>query len=312
MSRIAFVGSMLVAIQWSLAAERASTSSQNPQAQNSFHIQAHRSAGIARPENTLESVRWAWELGVTPEVDLRVSKDGQIVCFHDANFARVLPNADAATQKLSVEKLTLAELEKLDVGSFRGPQFAGQRIPTLAAVLHEMRGRPERLLYIDIKKADLGPLAALIRKFDAQQQCIFTTTHYDLVRDWKKRVPESPTLLWNGSSVAERPNLEQILTRKMEELRKHDFRGITHLQIHVFAGDLGSAEPFNPSSHFLRTLGTELKSRGIVFQVLPWECSDPRVYEKLLALGAESFATDYPEVTLKAMQQFRRLGGQQP
>jgi len=31
-----------------------------------FHIQAHRSAGIAMPENTLESVQWAWQRGVTP------------------------------------------------------------------------------------------------------------------------------------------------------------------------------------------------------------------------------------------------------
>ena len=70
-------------------------------------------------------------------------------------------------------------------------------------------------------------------------------------------------------------------------------------------GDLASDEPFNPRSEFLRTLGKELKSRGIVFQVLPWECADPRAYEKLLALGAESFATDYPEVTLNAVKKFR-------
>jgi hypothetical protein len=59
----------------------------------------------------------------------------------------------------------------------------------------------------------------------------------------------------------------------------------------------------------LRSLGKELKSRGIVFQVLPWECADQRAYEKLLALGAESFATDYPEVTLNAARSFREKSG---
>ena len=71
----------------------------------------------------------------------------------------------------------------------------------------------------------------------------------------------------------------------MDELRKADFNGITYLQIHVHVGDLASDEPFKPRSEFLRTLGKELKSRGIVFQVLPWECSDQRAYEKLLGVG---------------------------
>jgi glycerophosphoryl diester phosphodiesterase len=270
-----------------------------------FNIQAHRCAGIAMPENTLESVEWSWKRGITPEVDLRLTKDDQIVCFHDANFARVPTNVDEQTKKLGVEKLSLAELQRLDVGSFRGSQYAGQRIPTLASILAEMRGRPERLLYIDIKKIDLDQLSALVREYGAERQCIFTTAHYDLLRAWKKRVPESPTLLWNGSTEQQRPNHEKVLAKKMDDLRQQNFNGITYLQIHVFVGDLASDEPFEPRSEFLRTLGKELKSRGIVFQVLPWECADPRAYEKLLALGAESFATDYPEVTVNAVKKFR-------
>ena len=111
-----------------------------------FNIQAHRCAGLALPENTLESCLWAWEHGVTPEVDLRITKDGKIVCFHDAKLDRCRRTHDEKTKKLGVEKLTFADLQKLDVGSFRGKQYAGQRIPLLASILAEMRGRPERLL----------------------------------------------------------------------------------------------------------------------------------------------------------------------
>jgi glycerophosphoryl diester phosphodiesterase len=262
-----------------------------------FHIQAHRGAGIAMPENTLESARWAWQLGVTPECDLRMSKDKQIVCFHDANFARVPTNADAKTKKLSVEKLPLAELQKLDVGSFRGSQYAGERIPTLESIFAELQGHPERMLYLDIKTVDMDQLAELVRKYGVERQGIFTSEHYKLLKEWKQRIPESPTLIWNRGTEAE-------LTKKMESLRKEGFKGITHLQIHVHVKDLASDDPFDPPSEYLRTLGKELKSRGIVFQVLPWECSDPRAYDKLLAIGAESFATDYPEVTLAAVKEF--------
>ena len=263
-----------------------------------FHIQAHRGAGDAFPENTLESFEWSWNHGVTPESDLRTTKDGTIVCFHDPNFKRVPYKIDDALKESSIEKLPLAEVEKLDVGSFRAPQFAGQHIPTLASVFAEMHGHPERLLYIDIKAVKLDQLAALVCEHKVEQQIIFTSEHPRLIRDWKKILPESHTLLWNRGT-------EEQLAKKMADLRKTKFAGITHLQIHVQVGDLSSDEPFMPSSAFLRKLGEELKSHGIVFQTFSAECKDQKVYERLLALGAQSFATDYPEVTLAAVKSFR-------
>jgi glycerophosphoryl diester phosphodiesterase len=263
-----------------------------------FHVQAHRGAGIAMPENTLESFQWAWNLGVTPEADLRTTRDGAIVCFHDPDLSRVVSNVEELRKKARIEDLPLAEVRALEVGSFRGPQFSGQRVPTLASVLAEMRGRPERLLYLDIKTAELEPLIAMIRKHEVERQVIFTTTHHNLIQDWKMRVPESLTLLWNGGTQ------EQLAT-KLAAVRKTGFDGITHLQVHVRVGDLSADEPFVPRIEFLKSLGEELKSRRIVFQALPWECSDQRAYEKLLALGVESFATDYPEITLQAVESFR-------
>src|SRR5262245_11876153 len=97
----------------------------------SFHIQAHRGAGAALPENTLESFVWAWKLGVTPESDLRMTKDGTIVCFHDADLKRVAHGIDDSQKRNGVENLSLAEVQKLDVGAFRGSQYAGEHIPTL-------------------------------------------------------------------------------------------------------------------------------------------------------------------------------------
>jgi glycerophosphoryl diester phosphodiesterase len=263
-----------------------------------FHIQAHRGAGDAFPENTLESFEWSWKHGVTPESDLRTTKDGTIVCFHDPNLKRVPYKIDDALKESSVEKLPLAEVEKLDVGSFRAPEFAGQHIPVLAKVFDEMHGHPDRMLYLDIKSVKLPELEKLVREKGVEQQVIFTSEHPKLIRDWKKLVPESHTLLWNRGT-------EEQLAKKMADLRKTKFAGITHLQIHVPVGDLNSAEPFVPSSAFLRKIGEELKSHGIVFQTFSAECKDQKAFEKLLALGVESFATDYPEVTLAAVKHFR-------
>jgi glycerophosphoryl diester phosphodiesterase len=289
---------LIIAIACILACAVFASQSSAKEPSPRFHIQAHRGAGNSMPENTLESFEWSWKHGVTPESDLRVTKDGTIVCFHDPNFMRVPVDITDSQKNQSVEKLPLADVQKFDVGKFRGSQFAGQHVPTLASVFAEMRGHPERLFYIDIKSIKLDSLAALVRKFKVEHQIIFTSEKPQLIRDWKKRVPESMTLLWNRGS-------EQELTKKMDDLRKTDFAGITHLQIHVKVVDLNSDEPFIPSSSFLRSLGKELKSHRIVFQTFTAECDDEKVYHRLMALGVESFATDYPELTLHAMQSFR-------
>src|SRR6185295_13494402 len=144
------------------------------------------------------------------ESDLRTTKDGTIVCFHDANFKRVPVNLTDLQKNDSVEKLSLADVQKLDVGAFRGSQFAGQHIPTVASVFAEMRGHPERLFYMDFKSIKLDRLAALVRKFKVERQIIFTSEKPQLIHDWKKRVPESLTLLWNRGS-------EEELTKKMDD-----------------------------------------------------------------------------------------------
>lgn len=266
-----------------------------------FHIQAHRGAGIEAPENTIEAFKSMWKIGVTPEADLRTTADGVIVCFHDADFRRVVSNVEEAKRGQGVEDLTAAEATKLEVGSFRGKQFAGQRVPTVAALFEAMKGHPERLVYLDIKteNVDLDQLAKQVADAGVQSQIIVATKHHSLIRDWKKRVPESLTLIWNGGTEAE-------LKKRLAAIRDYDFDGITHLQIHVkVVGEPTDAEPFVPSIDFLEGVRDEMKLRGIVFQVLPWENADPAIYKRLLELGAESFATDYPQVTVDAVREFR-------
>src|SRR5690606_8754395 len=112
-----------------------------------------RGAGSDRPENTLESFEYAWSLGVTPEADLRVSAQGTIVCFHDQDLRRVVSNVDGEAAQRGVEQLTDAEIAELEVGAFRGEQYRGQRVPTLATVFSAMQNHPERGLYLDIKTA---------------------------------------------------------------------------------------------------------------------------------------------------------------
>src|SRR5262245_4724666 len=93
-------------------------------------IVAHRGASYDAPENTLASLKLAWEQKAdASEFDVFLSKDGKIVVIHDADTKRT-----AGVDKKVVSQ-TLDELRALDVGSWKNAKFKGEKIPTLDEML---------------------------------------------------------------------------------------------------------------------------------------------------------------------------------
>jgi len=93
-------------------------------------IIAHRGASHDAPENTLAAVNLAWQQNADAvEIDVHLSRDGQIVVIHDENTRKT------AGLNKNVSEQTLAELRRLDVGRWKGRQWAGEKIPVLAEVL---------------------------------------------------------------------------------------------------------------------------------------------------------------------------------
>ena len=263
-----------------------------------FVIQSHRGAGELAPENTIEAFELGWKLGTVPESDLRTTKDGVIVAFHDANFKRVVKGASAELQKKGVKDVTFAELSKFDVGAWKGEGFVDRHVSKMSEVFALMRGKPERRLYLDIKNVDLKQLAALVREHEVGAQVILASTDYEIIREWKRLVPDGQTLHWMGGT-------EAALTKRLEVLRVAKFADITQLQVHVRLNTNGaSAEPFDMPRAFLRSTGEELRRHGILYQSLPWDVADPKVYWQLLDLGVMSFATDHPDIVLKAVRDY--------
>jgi glycerophosphoryl diester phosphodiesterase len=261
-------------------------------------IQSHRGAGLLSPENTIESFELGWKLGTVPEADLRTTKDGVIVAFHDANFKRVVKGASPELQKKGVADITFAELSKLDVGAWQSEQFVGRRVSRIADVFNLMAGKPDRRLYLDIKNVDFKQLAGEVRAHNVARQVILASPKHEQVREWKQLVPESQTLHWMGGTQAE-------LQTRLADLRLRNFDGITQLQLHVRLNtNSPTAEPFILSRDFIRSTGDELRRHDILFQTLPWGVYEPAVYWQLLDLGAMSFATDYPDITLKAVRDY--------
>lgn len=55
-----------------------------PQARETLkHSLIHRGDGKGRPDNTMEALLYTWAKGYTPECDIRFTRDGKVVAFHD-------------------------------------------------------------------------------------------------------------------------------------------------------------------------------------------------------------------------------------
>jgi len=90
------------------------------------HIIGHRGCAAYAPENTLEGIHTAADMGVEwVELDVKLTKDQVPIIFHDDTLER--------TTSISgdVKDLTLAEIKELDAGSWFGDSFIGAKIPTL-------------------------------------------------------------------------------------------------------------------------------------------------------------------------------------
>jgi glycerophosphoryl diester phosphodiesterase len=270
-------------------------------------VQSHRGAGVLAEEGTIEAFELGWKLGTYPESDLRATKDGVIVSFHDNNFARVVKDATPELKKKGVQDLTYAELSQLDVGSWKGEQFKGRRVLPMATVFAIMREHPERHVYMDVKSIQFARLAAEVKKYGVERQIVLASPKVEQLREWKALVPESETLLWMHGNEAK-------LSKELDELRRTKFAGVTQVQIHVYpkitkdswapATDESSAEnPFRLRNAFLIETGEDLRSHGVLFQTFPYT-SEPSVYAKLLDLGVMSFATDHPDVAMRELKAY--------
>lgn len=121
-------------------------------------IVAHRGASFEAPENTLAAFERAWALGVEAvELDVRLTRDGEVVVFHDETTERI----GGVARPVAAQ--TLAELRALDVGAWKHARYAGARIPTLAEVLAITP--PGRTVVVEIKSEPrtAPPIAAAIR-----------------------------------------------------------------------------------------------------------------------------------------------------
>ena len=147
------------------------------QAQARKQLIAHRGASGSAPEHTLAAYRLALEQHADfVEPDLAITKDNVLICMHDDTLERTTNAAEVYPQRRStiteaeargsvnedirrpgphwlVGDFTLDEIKRLDAGKWRGPAFAGEKVPTFQEMIDLVRGKAG--LYPELKSPAL-------------------------------------------------------------------------------------------------------------------------------------------------------------
>lgn len=139
---------------------------------------AHRGASGYAPEHTLAAFRGAIEAGADYiEIDLQLTKDGQIIAMHDNTVNRT------TNAKGKIASMTLDDIKQLDAGSwfnrhhpmYAREEFTEQQVPSLSDIFVAF-GRGTRYI-LEIKDTQNNPgieekLLATIRHFQLEEQVI--------------------------------------------------------------------------------------------------------------------------------------------
>ncbi|GHH98678.1 glycerophosphodiester phosphodiesterase [Neobacillus kokaensis] len=139
---------------------------------------SHRGASGHAPEHTLISYDMGEKMhGDYIEIDLQMTKDGQLIAMHDEKVDRTTDGTGF------VKDYTLAEIKQLDAGSwfnekypqYADPDYAGLKVPTLEEVFKKFGKNNE--YYIETKSPEIYPgmekeLLRLIDKYDIDKETL--------------------------------------------------------------------------------------------------------------------------------------------
>lgn len=238
----------------------------------------------APPENTLPAFMEGWKIAHACELDVHLTKDGQVIVIHDDTTNRT------TNASWTVRDRFAGELRSLDAGRWKSQKWAGTRLPLLEDVLDIMPDGCE--LFIELKDGPqvVPPAAELVRQSGKSSQIVLISFDIDTIAAAKQELPENDCLLivvfeadysngrWNVL-YDEGPGFRTVTkTFVLEDLialvKQYDLNGI----------DTSFATP--PA---LITRLHDEKLRSVV-----WTVDEPSIALDMVTLGVNTITTDKP------------------
>lgn len=165
---------------------------------NAVELVGHRGSSYIAPENTLTSFQLAWkEKADAVEIDVHLSRDGKLMVSHDGNTKRT------AGVDMNISDATFATLRKLDVGSWKGSQYKGEKIPTLEEVLATIPAKGKLFIEIKCGKEAVPTVKSAIDQSGHRRQVVIIGFGLDTMAVAKAAMPDVPVYWLSSSKVDE-------------------------------------------------------------------------------------------------------------
>lgn len=235
-----------------------------------LRVVAHRGASATAPENTVAAFLEAARQGADAvELDVRRTQDGVLVVAHDATWARTTDASQVLPHRAPwrVEDLTLAEVRRLDAGAWAGPDFEGQRVPTLGEALEALRPTGLHVL-VELKAPDRHTVPLLVRELAAT------------------RLVPRRVAVQSFDAGAVRALRQELPGLRLGVL----FHRVTRSRVREAAGWADLVNVHHAWLH--RGIVEEATLRGL--DCYAWTVNQPGAVRRLASLGVDGVVTDRP------------------
>ncbi len=243
-------------------------------------IWAHRGASGYAPENTLEAFGKAVELKADGiELDVQMTKDGQLVIIHDETVNRV------SNAKGWVKDYTWEELKKLNVNK-KFPEYGEVRIPSLEEVYSLMKNT-ELMINVEIKSGIVfyenieEKVLELTEKMGLEDRVLYSSFNHYSVLKLKKLNPSVKTGFLYEDCYIGMP--EYAVKYGVEALHP----ALYNLQYPDFIKDC--------------------KDRNIAIRA--WTVNEVEYMKMLCENEIEGMITNYPDVGRMVLEEYERENG---
>lgn len=237
-------------------------------------LTAHRGESHDAPENTLAAFDLAWKRKLpSVELDVHLTRDGQLVICHDADTQRT-----AGVKKI-IKDCTYEELRDLDVGSWKDPKFASERMPLLVDALRTIPDGSRCFIEVKVGKESVPPLVEAIKACGkSPEQLTIISFKEDTVAEAKRLLPKHKAYFLASFKKNEEtgewsPSIESLI----EKAGKLKADGL----------DLSWKGPWDAAM--------VQKIRAANLELYCWTVDDPEVARRMIQLGVDGITTNRGE-----------------
>ncbi len=234
---------------------------------------AHRGASADAPENTLAAMELAITQGADwVELDVQETRDGEVVVIHDSDLKKI------GASGLKVFESSLAELQSVDIGSWKDPSFSDQRVPTLQQVLALCKDRINiviELKYYGKEERLEERVVKLVEDAGMQDQIVVMSLSYPGIQKMKSLRPEWSVGLLASVAIGD----------------------ITRLEADFFAINATFAS---------RALIKHVHKQNR--KVMVWTVNDPISMSAMMSKGVDGIITDKPALAATVRNERAEMG----